>query len=129
MSRRLGLFSGLLRVPCPALAVVAVLCQLALGAVLPHGARAAISSDEALGALCIAGAPAHAPSHRNHRGDYALCPLCLSAAAQAVVVAAPPSLPLPRGEISSPVMLPPPARGPPAPPHLFAFPRGPPVLT
>ncbi len=130
MSRPLDPLSQPLRAPGLVLAALALLCQLAFGAVLPHAASAQTASGvEAIGTLCIAGAPAHAPGHHQHRGDCALCPLCLSMAAQAAIPAAAPPLPLPRSEAAAPAVLPPPARGPPAPRRLFAFPRGPPVLT
>lgn len=130
MSRPLGPLSQPLRAPGLVLAALALLCQLALGAVLPHAASAqAASGIETIGTLCIADAPAHTPGHHQHRGDCALCPLCLSMAAQAVLPVAAPPLPLPRSEAAPPATLPPLARGPPAPRRLLAFPRGPPVLT
>ena len=112
------------------LAMLALVSQLALGSLLlPDHASAQeqIAALDALSLLCDASAPVP-PVHHPHGPDCALCPLSLTLAVPAMVLAAGPDVPLPRSQLTRRTYLPPPARGPPAQRRFTALPRGPPVL-
>jgi hypothetical protein len=115
------------------LAILALVGQLALGAmVMPADAAAVAQSVAELDAasiLCVGTPPpVHAPPHRHHAIDCALCPLCAAMATHGVILSAAPSLPAPPAAIAARAALPPPARAPPAQPRRAALPRGPPIL-
>ena len=111
------------------LALLALVAQLAFGAVVPRPEIALVLDRD--GIICHAPAPsdsAPAPSH-HHMPDCQFCPLCMSLATPGIVLpgGAPHPLP-PRVATFRRPGLPPPATAPPAPPLLSAQPRGPPVL-
>jgi len=111
------------------LALLALVAQLAFGAVVPRP-EVALVLDNA-GVICHAAAPDDTlpPAHHHHMPDCQFCPLCMSLATQGVVlpsaVAHPPPPQL--ADFRRPG-LPPPATAPPLKALLAAQPRGPPVL-
>lgn len=128
--RRRGGLPGLL------LAVLALVSQLALGAVvLPDPASAqeqSVAALDALSILCNSAsptAPGEGPRHHRQDRDCVPCPLAVSLALPAAVLASGPELPPPSSQLADSVSLPPPARGPPAQPRQTPPSRGPPVLS
>lgn len=113
-------------------ALVALVSQLALGAVVLPDARtdprAVLAS---VGILCDGATPPlpGAPAHRHHAADPALCPLATALALPSVVITPAPVLPPPR---SAAVIVAsrdrPPGRGPPPATGRDGFPRAPPVF-
>ena len=125
--RRLGFARG----PGLLLAILALVSQLALGSLVLPGDAAAeeqIAALDALSVLCDASMPVP-PAHHRNAPDPALCPLSLTLALPAMVLAAGPDVPPPRSRLAGRTILPPPARGPPTQPRFTALPRGPPVPT
>lgn len=128
-SRRLGGFPSVL------LALLALVSQLALGAVvLPDAASAqdqSVAALEALSVLCDSSKPnpPGQPGHRQHDPDRALCPLAVALALPVFVLAAGPELPLPSRALADTAPLVPQARAPPALPRQTPPSRGPPILS
>ena len=115
------------------LAVWALASQVAAGSVVLPGDLAArqraIAKIDALSVLC---SPSQLPGGHQapvpHRApDCALYPLQAALAAGSLILAQAPALPLPVNERLGRPLSPTTARGPPAPPHATALPRGPPV--
>jgi hypothetical protein len=116
------------------LAVLALVCQLAFGALLPAEEASArqLAALDAVSVLCDGSAPTtpgHGAPHHHHAPDCALCPLCIAMAAHGAILASAPPLPTPTSEPVAQAAFPPPARAPPSRAVRIAFPRGPPVLT
>ena len=117
------------------LAVLAVVSQLALGSVfLPDEASAQqqVAALDALSVLCDSTTPilpSGQPAHQRHSHGGPLCPLSVTLALPAVVLASAPDLPLPQGRSAGQSALPPPSRGPSTQPRYALLPRGPPALT
>jgi hypothetical protein len=112
------------------LALLALVAQLAFGAVVPQPEIALVL--EGGGIICHAPAPSDGtapPAHHHHMPDCPFCPLCMSLASPGIVLpgAAPSPLPPQVAAFHRPG-LPPPATAPPAPASLAAQPRGPPIL-
>ena len=129
--RVLRLTNGL---PGLVLAMLALISQLALGSVvLPDSASAQEQSTAALDAFSIicstptAATPGRPPAHHRHAPDGTLCPLCVTLAMQAVILATAPVLPAPAGQRVGRAALPPPARAPPSQPRAVPPARGPPA--
>jgi hypothetical protein len=131
------------------LALLALVAQLAFGAVVPRPEVALVLND--LGTICHAPAPSDVatateratppdgttpsdgtrPPVQHHHGapDCLFCPLCMSLATPGIVLpGAVPGLPPPQVAAFRRPGLPPPATAPPVPALLSAQPRGPPVL-
>ncbi|MGA3399608.1 MAG: hypothetical protein ABSC95_10340 [Acetobacteraceae bacterium] len=119
------------RVPASGLflALLALVAQLAFGAVVPRP-EVALVLDEA-GVICHASAPSDGttPPAHHHMPDCQFCPLCMSLATPGIVLAsAGPKPPPPQVAAFRRPGLPPPAIAPPVAAVLSAQPRGPPVL-
>jgi hypothetical protein len=112
------------------LALLALVAQLAFGAVVPRP-EVALALDEA-GVICHAAAPSDGtppPAHHHPMPDCQFCPLCMSLASPGVVLpGATPGPPPPQVAAFRRPGLPPPATAPPVAPSLAAQPRGPPTL-
>ena len=112
------------------LALLALVAQLAFGAVVPRP-EVALALDE-VGVICHAAAPSDGPTppaHHHHMPDCSFCPLCMSLATPGVVLpGAAPRVPSPQIAAFRRPGLPPPATAPPVTPLLSAQPRGPPTL-
>ena len=113
------------------LAVLALVCQLAAGAVVRPDpvARGVIAGLDPAHIICFAGhgdRPSDSPP-AHHSADCALCPLCLTPGAPGALLAQPPALPLRRVLAVLPVWTRPPAHAPPAHVAAAAYPRGPPI--
>jgi hypothetical protein len=111
------------------LALLALVAQLAFGAVVPRP-EVALALDEA-GVICHAAAPSdgRTPPAHHHMPDCQFCPLCMSLATPGIVLpGAGPNPPSPLAAVFRRPGLPPPATAPPVPALLSAQPRGPPVL-
>ena len=125
---------SLLAMPGLLLAVLALVSQLALGSVVLPNATAGQSLDTALDTLtilCSADAPpvdGHRPPVHRHAPEQALCPMRVAAALHAVVLAAPPPIPLPPSQRTGPAVAASRARSPPQSSGTHALPRGPPLL-
>jgi hypothetical protein len=112
-------------------AVVAMVSQLTLGAmVLPDDEPAdPIVALNAVSVLCQAGQPVgdkHSPAHRAPQA--ALCPLSVTLALPAAILAPATLLPAPPAVLALRIALPSPARAPPSLRSIAAYPRGPPIL-
>ena len=113
------------------LALLALVAQLAFGAVVPRP-EIALMLDDA-GIICHAPAASDSttpPAHHHHMPDCQFCPLCLSLATPGIVLPEAPPRPLPPqvAAFRRPD-LPPPATAPPVASLLSTQPRGaPPVL-
>ncbi len=116
-------------IPGVFLALLALVVQLAFGAVVPRPDVVLVLDDA--GVICHAGAPSDRtpPAHPHRPPDCQFCPLCMSLATPGIVLpdAGPRPPPSRVAAIERPG-LPPPAKAPPAPPLLAARSRGPPVL-
>ena len=114
------------------LAVLALLCQIAAGAVVPQhlAAPAQLAGLEAAHAICFAGRDdaGRDPAPAQHDSDCALCPLCLTLAAPGGLLSPAPALPVRIAVAAPPAWVQPPAQAPPVAPPIAAYPRGPPVL-
>jgi hypothetical protein len=112
------------------LALLALVAQLAFGAVVPRP-EVALVLDQA-GVICHAPAPsdgAGAPAHHHPMPDCQFCPLCASLAMPGIVLpSAGSKLPPPQVAAFLHPGLPPPATAPPVTALLSAQPRGPPAL-
>jgi hypothetical protein len=112
------------------LALLALVAQLAFGAVVPRP-DVALVLDQA-GPICHAAAPADGttpPAPHRHMPDCQFCPLCMALATPGIVLpGAGPHLPPPQVAAFRRPGLPPPATAPPVVALLAAQPRGPPVL-
>jgi hypothetical protein len=113
------------------IAVVAMVSQLTLGAlVLPDNRPAdPVAALNALSVLCRTGRPVGdkpAPAHR--APQTVLCPLSVTLALPAAILAPAIPLPAPSPVLVLRIALPPPARAPPSLAGIAAYPRGPPVL-
>jgi len=121
------------RIPAPGLflALLALVAQLAFGAVVPRP-EVALALDEA-GTICHASAQSDGtgpPAHHDHMPDCQFCPLCMSLATPGIVLPdATPRPPRPQVTAFHRPELPPPATAPPLAALLTAQPRGPPGLT
>jgi hypothetical protein len=110
------------------LALLALVAQLAFGAVVPRP-ELAVVLDEA-GVICHAATPSDGttpPAHPHHMPDCQFCPLCVSLATPGIVLPGdgPHPPPPPVAAFRRPG-LPPPATAPPVAALLSAQPRGPP---
>jgi hypothetical protein len=120
------------RIPAPGLCLVllALMVQLAFGAVVPRPEIALVLDHS--GVICHAPAPADGttpPAHHHPMPDCQFCPLCMSLATPGIVLpGSAPNPPPPRIVAFRRPGLPPPATAPPVPESLAAQPRGPPVL-
>jgi hypothetical protein len=118
------------RIPASGLFLVllALVVQLAFGAVVPRPEVALVLDD--VGVICHAPAPHGTPQPAHHHmPDCQFCPLCMSLATPGVI------LPGAAGRPPPPQVaafhrpgLPPPATAPPVVALLAAQPRGPPIL-
>lgn len=112
------------------LALLALVAQLAFGAVVPRPEVALVLGEA--GVICHAPAPSDGttpPAHRHHMPDCQFCPLCMSLATPGVVLpSAGAKLPPPQVVAFHRPGLPPPAIEPPVAALLAAQPRGPPTL-
>lgn len=112
------------------LALLALVAQLALGAVVPRPAIALVLDGG--GVICHALAPTDgtpSPAHHHRTPDCQFCPLCASLATPGIVLpGAGPHPPSPQIVAFRRPGLPPPATAPPVRALLFAQPRGPPAL-
>jgi hypothetical protein len=111
------------------LALLALVVQLAFGAVVPRPEIAYVMDDA--GVICHAPAPSDGslPPAHHHTPDCQFCPLCMSLATPGIVLpGGPAGAPAPRSVAYHRPGLPPPATAPPAQPLRIAQPRGPPVL-
>jgi hypothetical protein len=119
------------------LALLALVAQLAFGAVVPRPEVALLLND--FGTICHAPAPSDrtAPSdgtkppvqHHHNAPDCLFCPLCMSLATPGIVLPdAMPGPPPPQVAAFRRPGLPPPATAPPVAALLSAQPRGPPAL-
>ncbi len=119
------------RIPAPGLllALLALVAQLAFGAVVPQPEVGRVLAG--IGIICHAPAPADsAPkAPAPHRPDCVFCPLCVSLAAPGIVLPAG-ATPLPPLQVVAftPPGLPP-ATAPPIRQTMAAQPRGPPALS
>jgi hypothetical protein len=111
-------------------ALLALVVQLAFGAVVPRPEIALVLTDA--GVICHSPAPSDGttpPAHHHPMPDCQFCPLCVSLATPGIVLpGAGPKLPPPQVVAFHRPGLPPPATAPPVPALLSARPRGPPVL-
>lgn len=112
------------------LALLALGCQLAVGATVPAAAAQAFAPLAGYGVICHADdGTGSAPTPGHKSSDCQLCPLCVAFATPAATFADRPSLPLPDAPARMvtaavrPAPIPPPATRP-----LGARPRGPPAL-
>ena len=114
--------------PGLALALLALVAQLAFGAVVPRP-EIALALDDAT-VICHGDAPSDStPTHHHRMPDCQFCPLCMSLATPGIVLpGGVPHPPPPRIIAFHRPGLPPPATAPPAAPFRLAQPRGPPVL-
>lgn len=121
MSQRRIPASGLL------LALMALVAQLAFGAVVPR--PEIVGAWNGAAAICHAADTSdEAPPVPHHPSDCLVCPLCISLAAPAF---APPTgsvLPAPRVVVIARAAILPPATAPPVAVRLAARPRGPPSI-
>ena len=112
------------------LALLALVAQLAFGAVVPRP-EVALVLDQA-GVICHAPTPSDGttpPAQHHHMPDCQFCPLCMSLATPGIVLpGAVPHPPPPQAAAFRRPGLPPPATAPPIAAVLAAQPRGPPVL-
>ncbi|HEY3849016.1 MAG TPA: DUF2946 family protein [Acetobacteraceae bacterium] len=112
------------------LALLALVAQLAFGAVVPRP-EVALVLDQA-GVICHAPAPSDGttpPAHHHHVPDCQFCPLCVSLATPGIVLpGVGPNPPPPQVAAFRRPGLPPPATAPPVTALLSAQPRGPPAL-
>jgi hypothetical protein len=119
-----------LHAPGLLLVLLALVAQLAFGAVVPRP-EVALALDEA-GVICHAASPTDgtpSPAHHHPMPDCQFCPLCTSLATPGIVLpGAPPRPPLPQVAAFHRPGLPPPATAPPVAVLLAAQPRGPPTL-
>ncbi len=114
-----------------ALAVVALVSQLALGAMVLRDDQPAngIAALDAVSILCTGAKPPYHPGPAHHRhGDPAVCPISIALTLPSVVLGSAPAL-LPR---SGAILVfrdwgHPPGRGPPPSTARVGEPRGPPV--
>jgi len=123
MSRQLPRPIGLL------LAVVALVSQLALGAVVAEDVSpAALLALDDVSLLCSGAAPDQAPAHRHQSADFSLCPLSVALALPAVVPVPAPVFPAPRAVLVVRQDERPPGRGPPPRTARVGAPRAPPFI-
>lgn len=111
------------------LALLALLAQLELGALVPRAEAASLLRDSSV--ICHSGEETDDPAQpRQHDpADCALCTICVSLTAQpAPVLSGSPVLPPPRGVLVARTAVLPPATAPPAAVRLSAQPRAPPSL-
>ena len=112
-------------------ALLALVSQLALGAMVLPDAPDQVAALDAVGILCSGAAPTDdggtAP-HRHHASDLALCPLTVALALPAVVLTSAPALPPPAPVLAFRMRERPPGRGPPPPTARVGAPRAPPSL-
>lgn len=110
-------------------ATLALVGQLALGTVIPldEAPRAQLAALDAASMLCHPGGNGQAPLHHPGIG-HALCPLFLASAIPGAWAAPAPILPAPPPALALRRATPPPARAPPSPVLIAAYPRGPPSL-
>ena len=112
------------------LALLALVAQLAFGAVVPRPEIALVLDGG--GVICHAPAPSDGtapPGHHHRMPDCPFCPLCMSLATPGIVLPGAIPGPLPPQVVAfHRPGLPPPATAPPAVPLLSAQPRGPPAL-
>lgn len=113
------------------LALLALVAQLAFGAMVPRPGMA-LAQSEATDFICHTmthGDDTTPPSHRHRMPDCQFCPLCMSLATPGIVMpSGSPSSRPPRVAAFRLPGLPPLATGSPIPTLLAAQPRGPPVL-
>ena len=112
------------------LALLAVMAQLAFGAVMPDPDIALVL--EHAGPICHAppppGTPAM-PSHHRRLPNCPMCPLCASLTTPAIILPGTgPTVPAPQTLVFQRPGLPPPATAPPATAFHAAQPRAPPAL-
>ncbi len=117
------------RWPGLVLAVLALVSQLALGAIVVPD-RAVAGPRAALNAMSVMcrGGERHQPVHHQHTTDPALCPLSVALALPSVVPLATPVVPVPLRVAVRYDWAVPAARGPPSRPVRIAYARGPPTL-
>jgi hypothetical protein len=111
------------------LALLALVVQLAFGAVVPRPEVAEVLDNA--GIICHAATPdgTAPPAHHHHTPDCQFCPLCMSLAAPGLVLpGASPHPPPPQVAAFRRPGLAPPATAPPPVAVLAAQPRGPPAL-
>jgi hypothetical protein len=112
------------------LALLALVAQLAYGAVVPRPEIALVLDD--VGVICHADVSPHGttpPAQHHPMPDCQFCPLCMSLATPGIVLpGAIPHLLPPQVAIFRRPGLPPPATAPPVAALLSAQPRGPPAL-
>ena len=112
------------------LALLALVAQLAFGAMVPRPEVALALQDAS--AICHADAPSDSttpPAHHHQAPDCQFCPLCMSLATPGIVLpGGVPNPPPPRTIAFRRPGLPPPATAPPIAAPLAAQPRGPPAL-
>lgn len=111
------------------LALLALGCQLAVGATVPAAAAQALAPLAGYGVICHADdGTGGAPTPQHKAPDCQFCPLCAAFSTPAATLADVPVVPPPVG-IALPVTAPrPPSTAPPAVRLLAAPPRGPPSL-
>jgi hypothetical protein len=111
------------------LALLALGCQLAIGATVPAAAAQALAPLAGYGVICHAeDSTDGAPTPRHKAPDCQLCPLCTAFSTPAAMLVDRPFVPPPVA-IAGPVAAPrPPSTAPPAARLLDARPRGPPSL-
>jgi len=119
-----------IRPPGLLFALLAVVAQLAFGAVVPNVELPLALHDAAI--ICQAPAPGHGktpPAQHHHAPIDAFCPLWVSVSATTPLLASSgPLLPLPSQALFQRPVLAPPATAPPAAPFRLAQPRAPPAL-
>ena len=111
------------------LVLLAVVVQLAFGAIVPQPELALVL--EGGGVICHAAAPSDGPppAQHHHMPDCQFCPLCMSLTTPcSVLPGAAPHPPSPQVVAFRRPGLPPPATAPPVAALLSAQPRGPPTL-
>ncbi len=114
-------------------AVLALVSQLALGAVVPPAdtSQASLAALDAVSIFCQSGSTTGSsdqPPTHHHPADYALCPFVASLALPAAILTPEPLLPKPSRSVAPPPRTMPEARAPPSHAFAAAYPRGPPNL-
>lgn len=111
------------------LALLALMCQVAVGATVPAAAAQALRPLAGFGVICHAEDGGPAPAHRHSAPDCQLCPLCVAFVTPAATLADAPAVPAPVSVALPLAAPPPPATAPPVPRPLETRPRGPPALS
>jgi len=111
------------------LALLALMCQLAVGATVPAAAAQALDPLAGVARICHSDDGGQTPAHNHTAPDCQLCPLCAAFVTPAATLADTPTVPAPLA-VALPLAAPAPqATAPPSTRPPETRPRGPPALS